>query len=354
MSHEQSRSPRSSRPSGPSSGDPWHEAAFGRSGRKDKTRRERSLSSDRSPPPPSSSKRNHRASSPSGTEILKAIQTGFQQNTEEIRTWVESRLQQTEAIQGEQGAQITDHEQRLMALCERVYEVETDISKWKTEKEEWFANPPPAFAPSPTAVPVASSSFDRPVDPTKVLISGGGKDISRRAVQECLNPLLEKANIGKECVAVVGKGIRKKFAICFEGPSAPKMVDQFIDSLKDDDGKWIPIHLPDVKENVVRVYISKDKSPKQEKKEILTGAMARIIKAALGEKTEDHDVYAIRHEGTVNIDWVPVFAIELPTEKDVLLQWNIPELEKLGLDKANLAQSFKDGGKKKTNIAWSL
>ena len=152
----------------------------------------------------------------------------------------------------------------------------------------------------------------------------------------------------------MGKGIRKKFPVCIEGSTAPRLVEQFIDSLKDDDGKWIPVHMPDASGSVVRMYISKDKSPKQEKTEVLTGAMARIIRNALGERAETLDVFASKATGTVNIDWVPVASIELPTDRDVLLQWNIPELEKLGLDKAQLVQTFQAGGKKTANVPWSL
>ena len=264
------------------------------------------------------------------------------------------KLEQFGMVQEEHTQQLSDHEHRLIAMCERVYQLESESSKWKEEREKWLANPPASFAPHSTATPVASNAFDRPADPTRFLVSGGGKDIARANVWECLLPLLEKANVPQDQVSILGKGIRKKFPVCIEGSNAPRLVEQFIDSLKDDNGKWIPVHMPDAAGAVSRVYISKDRSPKQEKTEVLTGAMARIIRGALGDRAENFEVFASKSAGTVNVDWVPVACIELPTDKDVLLQWNIPELEKLGLDKSQLAQTFQDGGRKRANIPWSL
>ena len=77
----------------------------------------------------------------------------------------------------------------------------------------------------------------------------------------------------------------------------------------------------------IRVFVAADKSPKNEKFEIRTGAMARVIRRAMQLPEDSDRVFARKRMGIVNVDWVFIFSLELPNDKDVVLMWDMPELE---------------------------
>ena len=120
------------------------------------------------------------------------------------------------------------------------------------------------------------------------------------------------------------------------------MAKCFLDSLQDDEGKWIPINVLTANDRNLRLYFNKAKSKKQEKTEILSGAIGRIIKEQMGE---DFQVFTQRSTGVVSVDWVPVACLSCPTPDEVIFQWNLPEVQRIGLDKNAALEKFKSGGR---------
>ena len=102
----------------------------------------------------------------------------------------------------------------------------------------------------------------------------------------------------------------------------------------------------------VRFYVAHDKSPKHEKFDILSGAMARCIRTAFGLASDDDRVFPRKQQGVINVDWVPVCSLEVPSEKDIVFLWNAPEMERLGLNKEELAKAF-GAGARGPKVQWS-
>ena len=98
----------------------------------------------------------------------------------------------------------------------------------------------------------------------------------------------------------------------------------------------------------MRIYFQLDCGPKQEKLEVLTGALGKVLRTLLGEGA---NVFAHKKSGEVNANFIPIASITLPDEKEVLLQWNMPEVERLQLDKDKAAELFRNGGRPK--VEWS-
>ena len=92
------------------------------------------------------------------------------------------------------------------------------------------------------------------------------------------------------------------------------------------------------------------RSPKQEKLEVLTGALGRVFKDVLAQEIAK-GVFAAKRSGIINIDFVPIASLVLPNEDEINLQWNMEEVDRLRIDKDQIAERFKNGGRKK--VEWS-
>ena len=331
---------------GPSKHDPWHSYGSSRGDsersrsekgdKKQSRRRRRSVSSD-------SESLGGRSSPPSSRELLAAIQgLGLQ---------LGSRMEQMEAVQGDQYAQLADHEARLVDLCSRLHQIEGDSASWKQQFQEWKENH------SVSAISLGSehlrvdSNFGRPADPCKLSVSAGGRDtmFSREALTPIVEQFCERANTKPEDVTILGKGVRRRFVLQFKSPSE---ASQLLGSLQKEDGSWESLHVLSPTQSQVRLFFASDKSAKQEKLEILTGAMARVFRTALELAPDSDRVFARKQQGLVNVDWTPVCSLELPSENDIVFLWNAPEVERLKLDKNELVRLFEQGAKGR-KVQWS-
>ena len=100
--------------------------------------------------------------------------------------------------------------------------------------------------------------------------------------------------------------------------------------------------------NPTRLFFGEDLSPKQEKVEKLTSALAKVIKSQLG----DINVFARKDEGVVTIDFQPCACIQLADDRTAVLQWNSAVCDAFSLDREKAKCAFY-AGRKGIPTAWS-
>ena len=208
--------------------------------------------------------------------------------------------------------------------------------------EERAMVPAPAFALQSDA---SVSAFERAPDPCIIVANGAPKSFGRDVLFSKLSAICTEVNLDPKQVQITGKGVRKRFELRFESVAR---ATQFLEGCQDDEGKWIPQSVLDPHGAAMGVHFSFARSSKQEKLDVLTGALGKVLKAVLGE---DAGVFAAKRSGVVNVNFVPVASILLPCEKEVTLQWNIEEADRLHLNRSEIADTFKAGGRRKP-VKW--
>ena len=118
---------------------------------------------------------------------------------------------------------------------------------------------------------------------------------------------------------------------------------KFVDTcLKDDDGKWVELHINDPEGVPIRLYVGPDVGPQQERLEILTGVLGRVVGEVLGT-----DAFARKREGEVFVNFVPVAAVEVPDSRTVELSFNMDGCEEVSLDVEKVKALFQERTKRK-------
>jgi len=241
------------------------------------------------------------------------------------------RLGAVEEKVEEHTVQLTEHEARIQAL-------ERDFAEWRAAQESMDSTGKRTGGSS------RATEFEAE-PPAGAIKVTSQSPFSRAVLDPALAATLTDAGLSMKDCSIRGKGTKKRFDILFSSADGAK---QFLESMQDNDGNWKPFFVLDHKNVKIQIYYSPALSPKQEKLEMLTKALAKIIK---GKIPPTHEVFAAKRQGLVKVDWVPVGCLALPNATDVNFKWNLPELQKHSLDKEALVREFADGGK--GNVQWS-
>ena len=96
------------------------------------------------------------------------------------------------------------------------------------------------------------------------------------------------------------------------------------------------------------IYIGPDKSPQEERREILTKKLVGIL------RHEGHEnVTFYKPEGEVLIDLVPVAKVEVISSKVTNLLWCPTASAQFKLDKSKILGLFKVNPRARPAVAWS-
>ena len=86
-----------------------------------------------------------------------------------------------------------------------------------------------------------------------------------------------------------------------------------------------------------------DVGPQQERVEILTGILSRVVGEVMGGTA-----FAQKREGVVSYDFVPVASIAVPDPKTVELSFNSAGCQEMGLDTKAVQSMFEERTSRKT------
>ena len=146
-----------------------------------------------------------------------------------------------------------------------------------------------------------------------------------------------------------GAGLARRFLLKFkgEGNIGAQSAATALASLREEDPdsqepKWKELWAKGPSGSDLRVYVGPDKSPKQERTEILSKRLAGILKPRLPTK----DVFARRVEGVITIDWVPMVRVEVVSQSEVQIKWNKDfETENPGINKGEILEAFNSNSR---------
>ena len=117
-----------------------------------------------------------------------------------------------------------------------------------------------------------------------------------------------------------------------------QLAQRFVDVvLKDFGGKWIPLHIKDPQGTPVRLFVGPDVGPQQERLEILTGILGKVVGEVMGA-----EAFAQKREGEFSFNFVPVAAVSVPDSKMVELSFNCPGCQEVGLDRGAVHRFFEE------------
>ena len=277
---------------------------------------------------------------------VKAVETNLGQQLQALNESIGARLGLAEEKLEEHAAQLSDHEAKLLALSNRLEAVEVEAKRWKEEACLLAARMSKAEVAEPISRDVRGS-WDREADPTKLKVNAS-KLFTKKALQNTIAEVCERGRFDPKLLAVTGATLSKRFFIQFLGAGQIPVenLEAFMRLLKDEDDEWIPLHVLDPSNAQLQIYVSRDKSPKLEKLEILTKKLGNICKTVLDES----QVYVLRSEGIVKYQWQPLLCVVLPNPTTVQLQWNAATVDSLGGIKDEITKQFNEGAR--AGVQW--
>ena len=257
-----------------------------------------------------------------------------------FKTEVCQRFEQAEQDLEEHTQQISQLDHKLAGALERLSLVENSVDIWNNRDD---LPPPPRNDWAEN-----DNDFDRAPRLHVVLVGASGKLFSSQRLKDLLGDMLQSADLDISHVNVGGKGVRKNFEVSFVGESGSRRAAQFLQSQQDEEGNWKSYYVVDPHGQNVQVFFGPDQSAKSKRVAVLTKAMARVVKTFVDS---EQDVFAKKRDGEVTINWVPVVSLDVTGPKTLNILWNQPEVDRLGLDKAAVLDSFQAGGRKP--IKWT-
>ena len=196
---------------------------------------------------------------------------------------------------------------------------------------------------------LARDEWDREPD-LSLLHVGAQQLISKQAVQEQLDILLEACKLKKEEVEIIGSDntLSRRWSVSFarkiKGTHtlAARRVANVMGSLRGDDGQWREMEVRTPKGGKARLFVNRDQNPQQ-------GAVERHTKFARAAVEEvvgvDSSVTMQKRDGTVAIDWHPVVRVFAPRKDQIELRFH-PAGERAtkisAIDKENIRKRFRE------------
>jgi hypothetical protein len=316
-------------PVGPSTEDPWHNYA----------------NAPPAPPLALAAEPAVPGSASGDTERILAAVSGVSGRIESLERGMEQmhmatnqRLFQIEDDVGNHENWLNDHEDRFGVVLERLKSVEGELMHLKQVQAQNEAMPAAARGEG-------SSAFDAAPDPC-IIIAGCSPNLcEREVILAKVGSIIQGSRIKPGDVKILTKGVRKRFQIKF---SSPELACVFMDLMQDDEGEWLRFTVASPQGVQVPVHFNKAPSQKQEKLQVLTGALSKVLGNYAPQGTR---LFAHKKNGVIEADFVPVASLSLPNPTDVEVLWNRERTTALNLDTETICKVFKEGGRAK--VQWS-
>jgi hypothetical protein len=96
------------------------------------------------------------------------------------------------------------------------------------------------------------------------------------------------------------------------------------------------------------LFLSKDKSPRQERTEILTKKLAGIL-TDMGVPS----IHPKKPQGEINANWEALARVHVVSRSEATVLWNIEVATKHNLDRVKAVAAFKDDSRASPAVQWS-
>jgi hypothetical protein len=184
-------------------------------------------------------------------------------------------------------ARINTHEARIDASETRLEEImeSSRLQGERVEKalESFAAQPKPTWAshavPSVSNPAQVSNAFDRVPNPSTLVFNLHGNPVfAKEDLQKFVKDQL--ADLSVVCdFSIPGRNTSKRFAVIFSGPGSEQTAQRLLLHRKDASGAWKDDKIPVIDSEPAKVYISPDKSPKQERIEMVLRKLSAHVRA---------------------------------------------------------------------------
>ena len=120
--------------------------------------------------------------------------------------------------------------------------------------------------------------------------------------------------------------------------------------MRNPDGTWREPAAVAPTGGTVRIYVSVDKSPKQNNIEASGRRLHRAFQAAGLNQT----IHLNRKEGSISVAWKPVAKVLVQSADEVSILWNALAVTELGIDKEAIMAGFADSSRSTAGAQWAL
>ena len=195
---------------------------------------------------------------------------------------------------------------------------------------------------------INEDEFDRTPDAALLRINAES-DINKVAVTEALQGWLDESCKGEYLLQGPDVAASRNFSFKFQGLPlvAARKANQALRSLRNCNGEWKSFSAKRSDGNLIRLYISEDKLPRQLRTERAGKKLVKILRAQCPGKS-----YSLnRREGTINCNWKPIVRVRPQPAGECIIEWNNAALED-NFDKNSVAVAFREDGTD-TKVEWS-
>lgn len=195
-----------------------------------------------------------------------------------------------------------------------------------------------------------AEEFDRAPD-LGIIRIGAPSLVARDAVRTALEPWLADAGLDDPKFQLTGPVVGQKFSIRVLGQAglAAKLAQKALELLRLPDGSWREPAAVSPTGVQVRLYISEDKSPKQNKIEACGRRLLRAVKRV----GITQSIHLNRKEGSISVDWKPLAKVQVHSKEEVSILWNALVVTELSIDKSAITTHFFEAGGSTAGVSWS-
>ena len=187
----------------------------------------------------------------------------------------------------------------------------------------------------------SDENFDRKADPS-ILRVGIAAKASFAVIEEKITELAANANITMESIIMSGPQFGNQWSLQFTGAMGvgATKADQFFTALKDRDGNWRDCHVrAPGSTDPIKVYVNKDKSPRQRKTEVFTGKMFKILQQKFPDRKSEFQVQ--KRDGMLYYRWLPLCKIRATSPSEGTIQWERKGVEAASIDTSSLSAEWR-------------
>ena len=218
------------------------------------------------------------------------------------------------------------------------------LARQHQELRDELAKVSKALVVAESAVPPAKvvlEEFDAAPDASILRISAGSL-VALSVVQEVVTEAWTSVGMAAADAKVVGAPLGRNFVIKFGGEVglASRRANKTFTGLRSLDGSWKKYSVSAPGGDAVELFIGKDKNEKTIKEETAARKLLRAFKRA----HPDRNIFLVKRDSQITVDWVPVAQIRATVDETTVL-WNYKGVDSTKVDDKNdIMAAFDAGG----------
>ena len=249
--------------------------------------------------------------------------------------------------------QFTRIERDLHHINERQTAVETSMASHKRQIEKICEQL--AIAEKIIQPTVRDISFDREVSPVLVRLSCMEALAKAAVLEGSIGTLLAEAGLDPTNYAIEGEQLGKFYSLRFLGEPnlAGRRLNKFMDMLRGPAGDWRELGASTPTGKHVKIYVNRDRNPRQVKEETLGKRLQKAVLQQLERKGTPMHTYFKKRDNTLFVNWEPVAKLIVEGPEVFTVRWNLSAADPLQLDRDAIVASLDNARESANPVQWS-